>query len=497
MDALIHRFSCLSLLIVALVLSGCQNPPKPQTLPDFDAMGRKEFETAITGQPEPDSIVREGDHVTYMVMRVEGKRIHLVRFDADCHLPDAQMAYLTTAGMLQLTADGHGRTPEGRQLPAEQKALFLQSNQLKQVCAQVSASQWQVVTAPEHQDWQMIDRASLTQKDGHTLFWSSRVPPAEELMPTPSKSLFARERQRWSADCAQQRLTPLSTFYLDKQSRVIGGLLERQPVALQNLNADQRQLLTLACGPRQALDQYKPFLGREQTAFILPDPVLPASVVKAIEGLKLPAPEKNIRHLRLSFKETYEEPEPDIFNGIDLSYLNTRIQNELGRLGRDSTYLAHEPGKQLTERFEGEISQSVSLSFRGLTRLAKIDYTNDHKRITVKTDAITDLRFEGDWANMPVGTHLSYTVQRSHIPFNKVPELTDRRIECEVKSQESASEFYSTLTGIAKVIDCTGKDYHYGQNTTTYAYLQTYGMFVPINIKQGGSFGQFRIEMAE
>ncbi|UQS17685.1 hypothetical protein [Pseudomonas sp. HS6] len=505
MDALIHRISCLTVLAVAVGLSGCQNTsyeaprttPKKQTATDFDAMGRMEFDAAMSGQPDPDSIVRDGDYVSYLVISAQERTIlHLARFDTHCKLPDAQMAHLTTGGMMRFAVNRQSDTPEGRQMPAEQKRQFLQSAQLKQVCAETAAPQWQVIAAPEQGDWQMIDRVSLKQKDGQTAFWSARVPAAEALMPSDN-SLYAQERQRWSADCTQQRLTSLSTFYLDKQNRLLGGSVTRDPVARPKLDVDEKQLLTLVCGPRQALDHYKPFQGREQAAFVLPDPLLPASVVKAIEGLKLPAPEKDIRHLRLSFKELNEVREKKNLTGPDLSFIDDLKRRPLGRLGRDTTYLAYQPGKQLTERFDRKIHQSVEISFRGLTELAKVKYTSELNRIRVTRDAIIDLRFEGDWANMPVGSRLSYTVQRSSPRYQKAPALVDSKIECTVQSQKPASEFYSTLTGSAKVVSCMGEDYHLGQSTALYAYLSTYGMFVPIDLKQGRYYGQFKIEVAE
>lgn len=491
MDALIRRFSCLSLLTLALTLGGCQSPQKKQTAADLDAMGRDELTAALALQPQADSIVREGDYVTYAVMELDGRNIrHLVRFEADCHLPDAQMAHMTTGGMLQFAVDRKSETAEGRQMPAAEKNLFLQSAQFKQVCAQTPVPQWRVIAGSEQQDWQLLDRASLMQKDGQTLFWSARVPAAEGLTPREN-GLYSQVRQRWSADCAQQRLTSLSTFYLGKTYHVIGGAMVLQPAALQKPDADERQLLTLACGTRQALDQYKVFSGRAQTDFVLPDPELPASVVKSIEALKLPAPEKSIEHLRLSYKSFNEARERKIAEQLEMSILRDMRRNP----GHDIRYLPYEPGKQLMERYDGKTRQLVKVSFRGLTELVSVDYSNDHHGIRVRKNAITDLRFEGDWTHMPVGTHLAYTVQQAFPRHNKAPELVDSRFECQVESQNPASEFYPSLSGTAKVITCARKDR--GQDSATYAYLQTYGLFVQVDAGSNGGYGQYKIDLAE
>lgn len=88
----------------------------------------------------------------------------------------------------------------------------------------------------------------------------------------------------------------------------MGGqvLTTQQPVASPALGTEERQLLKLACGSPQTLEQYPPYLGREQTPFVLPAPALPASVLKSIEALKLPAPQLSLQHLRLSFKDFNE-----------------------------------------------------------------------------------------------------------------------------------------------------------------------------------------------
>jgi hypothetical protein len=509
MDALIRRFSCLPLLGLALGLSGCQSSPvkQPQAQPAKQTEAKAElpglsvFNNALLAPPQINSIVREGNHVTYIVLSVEGEKMHsMARFDADCQLPDAQMAYLSTVGMVPYAADPRGKTPEARQLPPEEKERYLKSAQLKQVCAQTPIPQWRIIAAPDHQDWQLIDRASLNRREGQLFFWSARVPAAEALMPR-AKNLYSHTRQRWSADCTQQQLTSLSTFYLDQQSRVMGGqvLTTLQPVASPALGTEERQLLKLACGSPQTLEQYPPYLGREQTPFVLPAPALPASVLKSIEALKLPAPQLSLQHLRLSFKDFNEANKQKILLTPYASYIdeNQARWRAVGRQSRDTTYLPYEPGTQLTERYSDAKRQSVRLSFRGLTELAKVDYVNDRDGIQLKTDTITDLRFEGDWANMPVGAHLSFTTQRESARYQQSPKRFDRRFDCQVESEQTASELFASLKGMAKVLNCTGDDYHLGKITALYAYLQTYGMFVPVDLGQVDGYGQFKIEQAE
>lgn len=483
MDATLHPFRRFSLFTVALILSGCQTTkPTPVKTPQ---PGLAVFNSVLVETPEPNSIIRERDRITYVVVSSLGPEDrYLARFDADCKQPDAQMAYRSKGGMSRFAIDPRGRTEESWQLPAEQKSQYLQSAQFKQVCAQTASPEWRVFSAPEHQDWQMIDRASLKVKGDEVTFWTARVQPAELLLPDQT-SLYGQVRQRWTANCSRQELTALSSFYLDKRSRVIAGEMKTNPEAIrsQSLSADERRLLELGCGTPQSLDQYAHFDGREQSSFELPVPVVTAPVLKAIAALKMPKPEKSIQHLRLVFKDMSE---PKQFSEVGVRYK-----------GRDARYQPEASVNQLLERFKSAREQRANVSFRGLIKLADSKFTTVADLIEIEDSALSDLRFEGDWANMPVGALLSYTVQRPTEHYGKGLVPVDDRFTCDVESQKPASAYYPSLTGTAKVFSCTGDDYHLGQGTAFYAYLEAYGMFVPVRYVAKDWQGEWSIEALE
>ncbi|MHC8343688.1 hypothetical protein [Pseudomonas sp. RT6P73] len=491
MDAMSRPFGLFPLLTAALILSGCQStkPAHAQITPPEAQPGFAVFNSVLFETPVPNSIVREGDRITYVVTSSPSPELHyLARFDANCSQPDAQMAYRSKAGMSLFAANPRGRSEESWQLPAEQKSQYLQSAQLKQVCAQTTPPQWRVFSAPEHQDWQMIDRASLKVKGDEVTFWTARVLPSEMLVPG-NNALYGQVRQRWTANCAQQQLTALSHFYLDTHSRVLAGNVQTdlKAISSKSLGADERQLVQVACGKPQSLDRYKQFEGREQSPFEVPVPVVAAPVLKAIEALNMPKPEKSIQHLRRVFKDNSEP---------------RQYSDEAVRLnGRDSKYLSGEAGNQLTERFKERGSQSVKATFRGLIDLAGSEFSARAGEITIEDKALTNLSFEGDWANMPVGALLRYTAQDMQFRYangGKGPRAlvpVDNRYSCEVQLQKPASTYHPSLTGTAKVLSCIKDAYQY--STDIYVYLEAYGMFVPFQYVTRNVQGEWTIEVVE
>lgn len=492
MDATSHPFSLFSLLTAALILSGCQatKPASAQITTPEAQPGLEVFNSVMLETPEPSSIVREGDRITYLVTSSPSPELHyLARFDANCSQPDAQMAYRSKAGMSLFAVKPRGRSEESWQLPAEQKSQYLQGVQLKQVCAQTTPPQWRVFSAPEHQDWQMIDRSSLKVKGDEVTFWTARVLPAELLLPGSKNVLYGQARQRWMANCALQQLTALSHFYLDARSRVINGAVQTEvkAIGLQSLSADERQLFQVACGKPQSLDQYKHFEGREQSPFELPVPAVAVPVLRAIEALNMPKPEKSIQHLRRVFTDK-SEPRQYSDEGVQLN-------------GRDSKYLSDETSKQLTERFKGRGSQWAKVTFRGLIDLAESEFSTRAGEITIEDNAITNLSFEGDWVNMPVGALLRYTAQDMQFRYGnggKGPRAlvpVDNRYSCEVESQKPASTYHPSLTGTAKVLSCTKDTYQYATNL--YVYLEAYGVFVQTQYVTKNVLGEWTIEVVE
>lgn len=479
MDATLHRSSCSSALITALLLSGCQaTAPAPvsQATPAVDLEGLTVFNQALAEAPLPNSIIRDGDRVTYMVVSPAAQALgFMARFDADCVRPQAQMAYKVKGGMKRFSIDPRGKTEESWQLPARQMPQYLQSAQLKQVCAQTAPPDWRMLTAPEQGDWQLLDRASLKAQRDEVTFWSARVLPSEARVPR-ADLLYGQIQQRWLANCSLQQLTELSSFYIDKEHRVLGGRVNTEPetIALKSLPVEERPLFEAACGSPKSQGQYKPYERRIQSSFELPAPTPAAPVLKSIEALNMPEPQKSIQHLRMARQDS--TPKQEVY---------------------DYTYLPGETGKQLTRRSKDERRQRLTVSFRGLIELADSHFRRSKDGFSFRDNTLNILTFEGDWANMPVGAILQYSTERP--PY--YPRAGNRRpvveqFSCEVQSQKPASAYHPALIGNAKELSCKRIDYA-SEKITVHAYLETYGMFVATELRGPRSHVRWTIEAVE
>ncbi len=288
--------------------------------------------------------------------------------------------------------------------------------------------------------------------------------------------LYGQIQQRWLANCSLQQLTELSSFYIDKEHRVLGGRLNTEPeaIALKSLPMEERPLFEAACGSPKSQDRYKPYERRIQSSFELPAPTPAAPVLKSIEALNMPEPQKSIQHLRVVRQDSTTKQEV-----------------------YDYTYLPGETGKHLTRRSKDERGQRVIVSFRDLIDLAHSEFRRGNDGFSFRENTLNTLKFEGDWANMPVGTSLRYSTERP--PYysgarNRRPVV--KQFSCEVQSQKPASAYHPALIGNAKELSCKRIDYA-SEEITVHAYLETYGMFVATEFRGPRSHVRWTIEAVE
>lgn len=487
MDATLYRFCRLPVLGFALLFSGCQatgpsseSPAKPENAP-----GVTVFNALLNEQPLPASIVREDKQITYIVVTPEGPAPrYMARFDIDCSRPSVKMAYRSDKGMVRF-ADHDFTRDTYLQMPDPQRQQFLDSARFQQMCAPAAAADWRVISAPDQQDWHLIDLAGLTRTASTVTFWTAQVFPAEQLHPGAT-SLLSQVRRQLLADCAQQRLTELSAFKMNLQNRVVSGSVQTDPhsVAAHDLPTEDRKLFDAACAGPQALAGSARYEGRKQAFFDLPTPEIAAPVASAIDALHLPTPRKQLTRLQLSARE---------FSGGKWLEETGR-----GRLARSMNYAPVEPGKPLTEIVSTRQIQVRTTTFRGLIELAQNSASGSVTGpMRLKTEGITNLHFSGDWASMPVGSQLHYTVQEPQSRYGKADELVDTSFICDVEAQKLANAFYPTLSGNAKLINCSENPYRSGRRVVAYAYLEDYGLFVPMQSIGTGSQVKWTIEQAQ
>ncbi|MDD1969059.1 hypothetical protein NPS29_27365 [Pseudomonas putida] len=491
MDATLYRACRLPLLGFTLMFAGCQAVgPTGNSATSYTksepSPGATVFSSVINEQPLPASIVREGTRVTYMVVAAEGQTPrYLSRFDVDCSRSFVRMAYGTSKGMVPFADFNILRLEHYLEIPDPQREQYLGSTQFKQICAQTAAADWRVISTTDQQDVQLIDQASVSRNAGDVTFWTARVLSTEELLPD-NTHVLSQVRRQLLADCTQQRLTTLSTFKLSPLKRVISGSVESElkPLSSQSLPAEDRQLLDAACAGPQALAARAAYQEARQEFFDLPTPEVAPAVTSAIDSLHLPAPEKSLSKLKLTARE--------------FAFGKWQEEQGRGRLARSMSYVPAQPGKQLTENVRGRQYQLRQITFRGLIELAQSSALRSvDDRISVRTTAITGLRFSGDWAAMPVGAKLQYTVQAPAPRYGKANALIDTPFICDVESQQPASTLYAGLSGDAKLVNCSGDHFDVGTGVMAYAYLADYGLFVPTQFIGRSSQVKWTIEQAQ
>ncbi|SER11842.1 hypothetical protein SAMN03159444_03271 [Pseudomonas sp. NFACC02] len=488
MDATFYRLSRLPVLGCALFLSGCQAvaPGSDASAKPDNAPGVRVFNALLNEQPLPASIVRDDKRITYIVMTPEGQALrYMARFDINCSGPFVKMAYRGEKGMVEFADHDLTDLDTYLQIPEPQRQQFLDSARFKQMCTPTAAADWRVISAPDRQDWHLIDLSGLTRTASTVTFWTAQVFPVEQLQPGGVRPL-SQVRRQVLADCAHQQLTALSSFNMSLQNRVVSGNVntDPHPMAVKDLPMEDRKLFDAACSGPQALAGYAPYEGRKQAFFDLPTPEIAASVATAIDTLQLPAPRKSLTRLQLSARE--------FANGKWLE------ETGRGRLAISRSYVPFQPGKQLTEIVSTRQLQLRETTFRGLIELAQNLASGPGRGpVSVKERMITDLHFSGDWTSMPLGSQLRYTVQEPQSRYGKADERVDTSFTCDIDSRSPASAFYPTLSGNAKRINCSGNHDHWGKGVAVYAYLEDYGLFVPMQFFGTGSQVKWTIELAQ
>jgi hypothetical protein len=488
MDATLYRLHRLPVLGFALLFSGCQAvaPSSDASAKPDNSVGVMVFNALLNEPPLPASIVRDDTHVTYMVMTPEGQAPrYMARFDIECSLPSVRMAYRTNKGMMPFADYDLMHLMTYLQIPEPQRQQFIDSARFKQMCTPTPAADWRVISAPDQQDWHLIDQAGLTRTTSTVTFWTAQVFPAEQLQPGVPYAV-SQVRRQMLADCARRQLTALSSFKMNLLNQVVLGSVEADlhPVAVQDLPAEDHKLFDAACAGPRALTGYAPYEGRKQAFFDLPTPEIAASVAAAIDSLHLPAPRKSLTRLKLSARE--------FSNGKWLE------EKGLGRLGFSRSYAPFQPGRQLTEIVNGRQYKVREVTFRGLIELAQNSTLSSVlSAVTIRNRMITDLHFSGDWVSMPVGSQLRYTEQSAQPRHGDADELVDKSFICDVESQSPANALYPGLSGNAKQVNCSGNHYARGKGVAAYAYLEDYGLFVPMQFIGTGSQVKWTIEQAQ
>jgi hypothetical protein len=434
------------------IVSGCASHPQPTYQPPALTV-----QLVFKQAPLENSVMRDGDIISYQVhtppMLANGLP-SVVQLQTDCSTPDVKMLFLDRyfSDRPDSSRVHQQLTPE---VPKVLAAELTQNPSFGEACVRVAASDWRIVQRSEDQRWLMIDVNSVKTEGGVSHFWGAIDEPVL-LSDKSNMELYGQSRERYEVDCTRQTYRVLSTFKLGKTHQVALGEVLNNPSqhAFAQAGAAVRQLLNTACGStaqRSTLPAYTSRIKSPQSFTAAP---VPASVLKAINDLKLSPPVRTLKRV-VTRSSTYSG------SGITL-LLDTDPQSG-----------------QVRQRWKDAPVDRWTISFRGLITLAQQTPLADNRR-SLPTSGATDtvqLGFTGDWQKMPVGAALEIRTEKRERHTLDGEGMLSERLLCTVERVFEASQVNQQLHGGAKEISCRFDNDPATSRGSKYYYLEEYGYF--------------------
>ncbi len=434
----------LAVFIALGLLSGCSLKP---------VKNAPEFGEVLKQPPLADSILRDGDQLSYQVHLTPSKGSNvpdIAQVRASCAAPEASLLFLESPS--SWGADGQPlRFTVMRTFAPEAVGYLKHNTGFINACTTTPRPDWRVVSGAPDQRQLLIDRASLKTVGDGLQVWVAVDEPfilTDKLKKMP----YAQTRVRWQLNCSSQTYRTLATFSLNENNVVTFGDAQpsRKEQPFSSAETDAQPLLKAACS--STLAQLPAATARTKTDQILAPAPLAADIEKAIDALNMPAPGKPLRHLALK-RDMGDGPTP-----LDL-YLEPKAQ-----------------GGQFNIRNVTRYSTYTTSSWRGLFNLTfQSQYKMDGINVSAASHLV-QLSFIGDWQQMPVGATLGY----STVEINRTTTQDDRELirnsRCTVKRELPASHINTALSGTAKELNCTTTGEKYSATSTVF-YAQDYGYF--------------------
>lgn len=464
----------LNISLIVLTLAGCSSTPKaPAVHP-----GLAVFEKAVGLPVNSHSIVREGDEVTYVVMRPETQLLY-ARFEASCSQGAARMYFSTTVGMRAFAEPSVADSG----LPAPQLQQFLNSAQLREVCTRRPSPDWRALEQAQNRDWLALDRNSL-QREGDLLYVWAEQNPLRYRVEQEGVTLRGRSQERLALNCQQNTLMQVSQFYVDSRGEIAGGQIKQQ-TAMQPLveaSGYQQRVFKVACQPGVELSKLPVAASRAPLPPLLNTPVSADTVISAIADLKLPAPERTLRKLSYRY-------DAQVMNRVSLKGLQ-----------QDVFFSIDAASGQVLQQIQDPTVDpaSIHLTFLGLFDLAARAIDTETGKEEVKGASPIGLSFRGDWQSMPSNTEVSYTRTFSRTS-STAGEATSHAntVTCRIGAERPASSLHPALLGTVKPFNCTKLKTKQVNWTEDYWYLSDYRLFVKASENSLLSRMQWRIESVE
>ncbi len=440
MDA---RSSLLAAL--SLALAACSSAPsKPSKQP-----GLTVFESVINSAANPDTIMRAGDRVSYLVIS-SGEHAALARFDASCSEPSASMYYLTSGGYMHAFSDD-----DSARLPDAQLQLLQRSEQRRAACDYRATPDWRALDTAENQDWLLLDRNSAKTENGRLMLWTARYPARYQM--GAERALVAQRHERLAVDCTQRTFKRLSQFSTDANGAVLTGTLYGQATPLiAPQGQDDQRLLDLICKPAAEWAMLPKPPARTPLMPQLDTPVAPPAVLAAIDALQLPPPRLTLQAVDYRYDAT-----------VMAKHTVTDVHRE--------DVFTHDPqsGQLLVQPNDAALGTELRLTFRGLIDLASRSFDRSTGEQVSDKSPVIGLDFKGDWKNLPQGSEVAYSLTQATGPKPHTSIVT-----CQVGAARAASQINAALQGSAKPLTCTKIKTKRMEWTQRFDYLEDYGVFV-------------------
>lgn len=440
----------LSLLIaLPLALAACSSPPNTQ--PPVKKSGLEVFELVINEPAAPDSIIRQGDQITYIIAPTPSAP-WFARFDASCSMqPVGSMFYNTDKGMKAFSEKG-----EFPSLPQAQLQVLLRSEQLKNACAYRPAADWRALDTTAGQDWLVLDRNSAIHENGLLKIWTGRQ--LAEYQVSARETLIGEVQERLAIDCAARTSKRLSQFKVDATGRVFTGQIDTPEQVLAPFKADsgQQRLIESACQPAATWAQLAKPPERKPLMPQLATPKAAPAVVAAIDALQLPPARLTLNSLQYSYDAL-------MLNGIKI----TDVQR------KDVFTRDKQSGQLLVQSTDAVLGTKLSLTSRGLFDLASRSFDRKSGEQVDDKLRITDVSFKGDWQHLPANSEVAYSLTQGSVMKPHTSTIT-----CKVGAARQASQITPALQGMAKPVLCTRLKTARMEWTQSFNYLEDYGVFV-------------------
>jgi hypothetical protein len=400
--------------------------------------GLEVFELVINEPAAPDSIIRQGDQITYIIAPT-ATTPWFARFDASCSQPVGSMFYNTDRGMKALSEKG-----EFPSLPQAQLQVLQHSQQLKNACAYRPAADWRALDTTAGQDWQLLDRNSAVHENGLLKIWTGRQ--LAEYQVGARNTLIGQVQERLVINCSA------------RTGRVHAGQIDtsEQILAPAQPDSTQQRLIESACQPATAWAQLAKPPERKPLMPQLATPKAAPAVVAAIDALQLPPARLTLNSLQYSYDAL-------MLNGIKI----TDVQR------KDVFTRDKQSGLLLVQPTDSVLGTKLSLTFRGLFDLAGRSFDSESGEQVDDKLRITDVSFKGDWQHLPANSEVAYSLTQGSVmkPYTST-------ITCKVRAARQASEINPALQGIAKPVLCTKLKTARMEWTQSFNYLEDYGVFV-------------------